>query len=471
MAANEREYVIHGMTISLCSTCLANCPAKIVLKGGAVYLLKRCTRHGEHEELLEEDAPFWLRRGEYDKPGTFTRADTEVREGCPHDCGLCPDHEQHTCIGLLEVTTACDLGCPICFANAWAGKLLPLATIDRMLAAYQEAEGGKADVLQISGGEPTTHPEILDIIRLARRRGIRYVMLNTNGLRIAREPELAAALAEFHKGFEVYLQFDGLTAGPHQALRGRDLRAVKARALDNLRAHGVPVTLVCTVQRGVNDDQVGALVEFGMRDSIVRGISFQPLAFFGRTDGADPSRRVTLTGVLKRLEKQTGGMIRTDDFIPLPCNVERVAFTLLLREGSRFVPITRKADVRKYVSLLPNTLAFYAQDVLKNAAGAALSGEGGCDCLRFVKDFVPLAGLGAKALVARNKPGFATENVFRISVASFLDRYNFEMKAMKKECVHVLTPDGRRVPFSAYNLFHRPGAVTAQELELEAVRC
>lgn len=459
MAQQESNYTVHSVTTSLCSTCLERAPAKILIRDGAVYLRKRCPDHGVHEELLEEDAAYWLRRSEYDKPGTLTPPDTEVRDGCPYDCGLCPDHEQHTCIGLVEVTTACDLGCPVCFASAGTGAALPMETIRRMLEQYIKAEGGQADVLQVSGGEPTTHPRILEILAMAREMGIRYLMLNTNGLRIARDPEFAKALGTVKGGFEVYLQFDGLTPSVHHALRGRDLVEVKSAALRNLADAGVPSTLVCTVQKGVNDDQLGQIVEFAMHAPAVRGVSFQPLAYFGRLDGADPAGRMTLTGVLKRIEGQMGGMLKVSDFVPLPCNVERVAFTIMLKQGGGFIPITRKADVRKYLGALPNTLAFYAQDVIKNAAGSLLCGSGGCDCMKFVKDLLPLASVGLRGLAARDKPQFTTDNVFRISVTSFLDRYNFEMKAMKKECVHVLLPDGRRVPFSSYNLLHRQAHV------------
>lgn len=457
MALAERDYTVHAVTTSLCSICLARVDAKVLLRAGSVYLQKRCPGHGLHEELLEEDAAYWLRRGEYDKPGTLTPPDTATDRGCPYDCGLCPDHEQHTCIGLVEITTACDLGCPVCFASAGTGKPLPLETIRAMLEQYVRAEGGHADVLQVSGGEPTTHPQVLEVLAMAREMGIRYVMLNTNGLRIARDPDFARALGAVKGGFEVYLQFDGLTPSVHQSLRGRDLVDVKSAALANLADAGVPATLVCTVQRGVNDDQLGRIVEFAMRAPAVRGISFQPLAYFGRLDGADPGGRITLTGVLRRIEEQMAGMLKVSDFVPLPCNVERVAFTIMLRQGGGFVPITRKADVRKYLGALPNTLAFYAQDVIRNAAGSVLCGSGGCDCMRFVKDLLPLASIGLRGLASRDKPQFTTDNVFRISVTSFLDRYNFEMKAMKKECVHVLLPDGRRVPFSSYNVLHRDG--------------
>lgn len=455
LPGSEKDYQFHGMTLSCCSHCLAVVPAKILVRNGAVYLCKRCPEHGEHQEILEEDAGWYLARTAYDKPGTATSAETTIRKGCPHDCGLCPDHEQHTCIGLLEVTGHCNLSCPVCFAGAPGGPPLDMDTIARMLDLFVTAEGGAAEILQISGGEPTTHPHILDIIRLARAKGIKYVMLNTNGVRIAREPAFAAALGEFEGGFEIYLQFDGFTRRTHEFFRGQDLTSLKAQAIANLQAHHVPMTLVATVEKGVNDQEIGAIVTHGIRTPFVRGVNFQPVAYFGRHPVPASMDRLTLSGVLRRIEQQTTGMLRRDDFIPLPCDVDRVAVTYLYRKGAEFTPITRHLKTDKYLPLVKNTLAFYPEDILQRLAGNLFDGAQVCACLQFLKDALPLAPMGAKAILAKDKINFGTDNAFRITVTAFNDRYNCDLKALKKECVHVLTPDLRRIPFSAYNLFYR----------------
>ncbi len=455
MPTPTKSYTLHALTTSLCSHCLEAIPAKVILERGAVYLLKQCPEHGEHRELLEEDAAYYLARTDYDKPGTPSVTQTVSEHGCPRDCGLCPDHDQHTCIGLLEVTDHCDLQCPVCFADAEAGSFVPLPTIERMLDALQAAEGGQAQVVQISGGEPTAHPQILEIIRLVKAKGIRYVMLNTNGLRIAEDMDFVRALGELHGGFDVYLQFDGFDARTHTQLRGRDLGEIKQRAIANLAAHQVPITLVATIAQGVNDHEVGHIVEFGMNTHGIRGVNFQPVAYFGRHPGTPAADRVTLTGILRRIDAQTHGMLRMSDFIPLPCNVDRVAVTYMYRSGGGFLPVTRHAKLRNYLPLIDNTLAFYAEDILREAAKGLACGDTFCSCLSFLKDFLPAVPIGVKGLLSRDRVQFTTDNFFRITVTSFLDRYNFEMRAMKKECVHVLTPDGRRIPFSAYNILYR----------------
>jgi hypothetical protein len=451
-----RDYLFHAATSGLCNECLRSIPAKTVIRAGRVLLHKRCPTHGFQEELLEEDASWYLARGDFDKPGTLSAIETEVRLGCPRDCGLCPDHEQHTCIGLVEITGRCDLQCPTCYADAGedGSGALPVDRVVSMMDAFLVAEGGEAQILQVSGGEPTTHPEVIEILRAAHARPFRWVMLNTNGLRIAAEPAFADALAEFSDRFEVYLQFDGLAAGSHVSLRGRDVREEKQRALEALSARGIPVTLVMTAQAGVNDRELGAVVVHGIRTPGVRGVNIQPVAWFGRNGARPGLDRLTLSGVLSRIEAQTNGMLRRDDFVPLPCDVDRVAISYLYRKAGAFIPATRQEKVKRHVPLLDNTLMFDTSDVLRKTAQALAAGRV-CDCLAFLRDFLPLApaSLAFESQAAQAK--FVTENTFRVTVTSFLDRFNFEAKAMKKECVHVIRPDGRRVPFSAFNILHR----------------
>jgi uncharacterized radical SAM superfamily Fe-S cluster-containing enzyme len=447
-----RPYRLVSCTTSLCPLCRQRVEAKIVEQDGSIHLLKYCPTHGQQMDLLEKRADYYLARARFDKPSTPSKTQTAVNRGCPFDCGLCPVHEQHTCIGLIEITQRCSLGCAACYSR---GTPLPDLTVEqagRMMDFYLEAEGGAAEVLQISGGEPAEHPRVLDILRLAKSKGFRYVMLNTNGLRVAEDEVFANQLAALSPGFELYLQFDGFEPAASVQLRGRDLTATKAAALKRLEALSVPTTLVMMVRRGVNDGEIGAVLEGGMRSPCVRGVNLQPLADFAGREPAEGSRPITLSEVLEMVEAQMRGTIRAGDFVPLPCNVERVALTYLFRGPRGFEPITRHVDFAKHLGLLPNTFAFDADEFLRQAKGAGAL----CDCTRrLLDDLRPLIparyALASDAVKVRH---FNT-NVFRVSVTSFLDPFNFELKAMQKECVHVITPDLRRIPFSAYNMFHR----------------
>ncbi len=451
-----RDYTFFESTTSICPQCMNTVAAKVVVRNGQVFLLKYCAHHGEQWELLEESAEYHLRKRLYDKPGTKMKVHTTVSRGCPFDCGICPQHDQHACIGLIEITNSCDLRCPLCYAGAGEGEHLTLTTIERMMDFFLDSEGGQAEILQISGGEPTLHPQIIDIIRLAKSKPFKYVMLNTNGLRLAEDKAFVEALQEFRGGFEVYLQFDGFKEQTYLQLRGRNLLECKRQALENLAFAKIPSTLVSTVSGGINEEEVGKIFLFGLKQPYVRGINFQPEGFFGRIPDIGKRKRVTLSGVLQRLEQQSSGMLKISDFIPLPCNVERVAITFLYRsQQGGFLPITRDARIQDYLHLIDNTFAFTIEDALKNAGRSITDIKASLDCCKFISDFRHIIPFNFFAKSKQRKMEYIDENTFRLSVTSFIDRYDFDIKSMQKECVHVITPDLRKIPFSAYNMIHR----------------
>ena len=450
----QREYRFLEQTISLCPDCLMRVDAKIILKKSSIYLLKFCPVHGPQEELLEKDGAYYLERMKFDKPATVSKTQTVRTLGCPFDCGLCPEHEQHTCNGLIEITSDCDLKCPVCYAESGKGKHLPLEKIDAMLDFFVDSEFGGAEILQISGGEPTRHPDIIEILRRAKEKKIKYVLLNTNGLRMAEDDAFVKNLSQFIGGFEVYFQFDGFDPKTDQQLRGRIVSEIKQTAIRKLEQYNIPVTLVTTAQAGVNDHEIGRILEYGIKAKNVRGINFQPVAFFGRHNGARIENRTTLTGILEAIEKQSGGMLLKKDFFALPCDVDRVAITYLYKTKRGFLPLTRNFKAEKHLSVIQNTFRFDPDDFLKNLAKNIFSASC-CDYLGFFAKLNKLIPKSYFLKTEQEKVAYVSENTFRISVTSFLDAYNFDMKSMKKECVHIITPDLKKIPFSAYNILYR----------------
>ncbi|MGH2522154.1 MAG: radical SAM protein, partial [Anaerolineales bacterium] len=220
----DRPEIFWEFTRSLCPECKKVIDAHILLRDGKVIMRKRCPEHGRFEALVFGDAELYTQIARYNKPGTLPLGfATEVRDGCPHDCGLCPDHQQHACLGLIEVNSACNLDCPLCFANSGthlthSGFELSLEQVNFMLDRFVQFEGNP-EVLQFSGGEPSLHPRILEFIELAQQKGIDYVMLNTNGIRIARDDKFLAGLQRLKP--HIYLQFDGFDAETNRILRGR----------------------------------------------------------------------------------------------------------------------------------------------------------------------------------------------------------------------------------------------------------
>ncbi len=449
-----RPYVFLGQTTSMCETCLALVPAKIIEERGAVYYLKRCPRHGVQKTLVSSEAAYWKRCRDFLKPGDLPlKFHTRIDNGCPYDCGLCPDHEQHSCLALIEVNEHCNLSCPTCFAGSSPARTgqLSLAEIEARFDLLVESEG-HPDLLQLSGGEPTLHPHILDIIRSARRRPIRHVMLNTNGIRLATDPGFVAALAEMKRGFEVYLQFDALSRSALETIRGADLRQVRERALRALEAAGISTTLVCVIRKGVNDHEIGDVLRYAQGWSCVRGVTLQPVQDAGRNDGFDPARHRIVLSEIRRAVLDQWGVFGEDDLIPLPCNPEAIAIGYGLRDGAEVRPLTHLFPQEVLVQSAPNSVTFEANPAVRQLLIELLSlscaGQQSANVLREVMCCLPLVEVPAE---------IGYDRVFRVTVVSFLDRFNFCLAGVKRSCIHFVTGDGRIIPFDTYNMLHRPG--------------
>ena len=442
----DADYIFYELTRSICPRCLDPIDAQVLLKGGRVIMRKRCPTHGWFESLLSSDAEMYVDSLRYNKPGTMPLGfSTEVVDGCPLDCGLCPEHKQHTCLGLIEVNSHCNLDCPICFADAQPGFSLSMAQVERMLDRFVELEGNP-EVVQFSGGEPTIHPEILPMLRMAYEKGIAVVMLNTNGIRIAKDDRFLAGLADIKP--TVYLQFDGFSTQTHESIRGKDLLPTKLKALDRLTDAGLDVALVPAIEKGVNHDEIGDIVRFGIEHSAVRGIAFQPVTHSGRYIAFDPLDRETVADVLHGIAQQTDGMFVESDFIPVPCcHPTCRSATYAYVENGRVTPLPRVVDVDKYLDYVANrTLPDIRPEVLEALEGlwSASSVPGTTSsALRF--------DCAACNLSFPSETAYLKKHVFMIVVQGFADPYTLDLKALIKCCVGELIPDGRIIPFCAYN--------------------
>lgn len=461
----SRPYVFWGQTQSLCEECLALVPAKIVIIGDEVWYEKRCRQHGVQSTLLSTDAAYWRLCKDYIKPGDKPLAfQNKTEYGCPYDCGLCPDHEQHSCLALIEINEHCNLTCPVCFAESspQKSKHLPRAAVSRMLDALIASEG-EPDLVQISGGEPTLHPEFLAILDEARSRPIRHVMINTNGLRIAREPDFVAQLAERKRGLEIYLQFDSLERDALVNLRGADLRRVRQEALENLERHNISTTLVVTVKRGVNDHEIGKIVRHALTWRCVRGVTFQPVQDAGRNENFDAKRDRMLLSDIRRAVIRDSGVFGAADMVPLPCNPESISIAYGLRNGRQVLPVTSMVPREEFVAVTPNTISFEKQPVLKEKFIELFSlSSGPNNCAERLSEFLCCLPK------VESPAGLSYENVFRVAIVSFMDRFNFCVGGVKRSCIHFVTPNGQIIPFDTYNLFYRNGAIDKIRAKMKA---
>lgn len=460
----SRPYVFWGQTTSLCETCLSLVPAKIQIKDNEVWYEKRCEQHGVQSTLISTDAAYWKLCKDYIKPGDRPLAlQSHTEFGCPYDCGLCPDHEQHSCLALIEINEHCNLTCPVCFAESSPerSRHLPLATVERMVDALVASEA-EPDLVQISGGEPTLHPDFFAILDAVRARPVRHVMVNTNGLRIAHEPDFVARLAEQKRGFEVYLQFDSLRRDALMELRGADLRRVRRQALENLERHNISTTLVVTVKRGVNDDEIGDIVRHALEWRCVRGITFQPVQDAGRNENFDKSQRIVLSDIRRRVIEDSG-VFGAGDMVPLPCNAESISIGYGLRNGRNVMPVTSLIPREEFVAITPNTISFEKQPVLRDKFIELFSlSSGANNAAERVAEFLCCL---PKAVVPE---GITYENVFRVAIVQFMDRFNFCVGGVKRSCIHFITPNGQIIPFDTYNLFYRNGQIDGIRKRLKA---
>jgi len=441
--------VLPTATRSICPHCGSVLDAELHERAGRVFLRRECPEHGEIEALAYGDAERWRAVQPYDKPGASPLLrQTETDQGCPRDCGICPEHAQHTCLGIIEVNTACNLDCPVCFAESGTGHQpdgysLSLERVEAMLDAFVAAEG-RPEAVQFSGGEPSIHPQILDMLAAAKARGISLVMLNTNGIRLARDPRFAPALAEL--GVHVYLQFDGFDDATHLAIRGRRLQEIKRAALDRCAATGVGVSLAAAVERGINEHEVGAVVRFGVEHAAVNGVFFQPVTHTGRHPAFDPLDRLTNVEVIRAVCEQLPEWFREADFIAVPCCSPTCrSATYALYDGEDLVPLPRLVDVDRYLEFVtnravPDVEVAAALDGLFSASAAGGT-ERTAERLECVACGVALPPELQK-VAARG---------FMIVAQDFQDAWTLDVGKLRKCCVSEIVPDGRLIPFCAYN--------------------
>ena len=453
MTQRVRPYMFYDVALTICSTCFRKLEGKIVFQDDRVFMLKRCPDHGAERVLLADDVDYYRRCREVfikcpEMPVVYN---TPVKWGCPYDCGLCTDHEQHSCVSLVEVTDTCNLRCPVCYSASGPERLQhrPLALIEKMLDAVVRNEG-HPDIVQISGGEPTIHPDFFQILKLAQARPIRHIMVNTNGLKIAQEPDFAKRIAAEAPDTEIYLQFDSFEREALLDLRGADLRAIREKALEQLNKHDLSTTLVVTLRKGLNDREIGKIIDYALLQPCVRGVTLQPIQDAGRLEKFNPSTdRLTLTEVRRNILEQTN-VFRPEDVIPVPCHPDALAMAYALKLDGKTVPLTRFVEPDVLINAASNTIVYEEEpgirDCLFKLFSTNHSPESGASSLRELLCCLPRISAPAD---------LNYKNIFRVLIVQFLDAHSFDVRSVKKTCIHIAHPDGRLIPFDTYNLFYR----------------
>lgn len=436
------------ITRSLCPVCCRLIDAEIQVRDNKVFLHKRCPEHGWFDTLVSGDSQHYFASLKYNKPGTLPNYfASEVHNGCPEDCGLCPEHKQHTCLGIIEITDACNLRCPTCFADACGESFLSKEQVGDMLDLFVKCEG-EPEVLQLSGGEPTLHPELFEILNIAKSKGIKVVQLNTNGVRIAQDSEFTERLAEIKPA--IYLQFDGFSDDIYRHLRGVDLLDIKMKAIEYLTEKGFTIVLAVTVVKGINDHQLGKIADFAIRHPAIRGVLFQPVTYTGRFGVVDPLDRMTLPDVLQGLESQSKRLLLNSDFVPIPCpHPTCSAVTYIYTDNEQSTPITRIINVDDYLDYFKNQIITDLTPLTKDALEGLWSASATPGTEKATIDVACACGLPMLDL------GELEQQITMIGVHAFMDPYNFDLKRARKCCIHQILPSGKMVPFCVYNNLKR----------------
>lgn len=436
-------------TESLCPVCLKRVQARRVSIGTEVFLEKTCPAHGRFCTVIWRGLPRmseWIRPK---RPSPPRDGLPSTDRGCPFDCGLCVRHGQHTCTALLEVTGRCNLACPVCFASSTGagGEAAADPDTDTVRAWYDRvmAWSGPCNI-QLSGGEPTVREDLPELVAMGRRAGFPFIQLNTNGLRLAREPGYARRLREAGLA-SVFLQFDGIDDSVYRTLRGRSLLEDKRRAVERCAEAGIGVVLVATLVPGVNTGQIGGIIDLGIALSPgVRGVHFQPIAYFGRVPHPpDDALRITLPEVIMAVVDQGGGRFRPEDFHPPGCEHALCSFSgnFIVLEQGRVQPLTRRRDAccGEPVDAAEGAGKAIAATAARWAAPPAPR-EGACAC----------GDDDLGRFIAR-----AATHGFSISGMAFQDAWTVDLERLRGCCIHTVSPDGRLIPFCAYNLTDESG--------------
>ena len=449
---------IQFRTESLCPVCLKRILAFRVSDGPDVYLEKRCKDHGAFRTVIWRGSPSFASWVRPKLPVCPPVCYTDVARGCPLDCGLCASHRQITCTALIEITRRCNLRCRYCFADAGALEA-PDPDMKKIRFWYSRVHAAApACNIQISGGEPTVRDDLPRIIEMGKGMGFDFVQLNTNGLRLGEEPGYAERLKEAGLS-SVFLQFDGVTTDTFQMLRGRDLLAVKERAVERCAAAGLGVVLVPLVVPGVNDHEIGAVVKWGVKAfPAVRGVHFQPVSYFGRypLTPADCDR-MTLPEIMTALENQTDGMIHAADFRPPGCENALCSFhaRFLVTSAERLTPLISLPMTDACCKPFPadkgarRTIAAVAKDwgvlpaeyPVPDKPHLSANTSSGDDNVMDMDSFLEAA----------------QSRVFSISAMAFQDVWNLDLERLQDCCIHVVSDNGRLIPFCACNLTDSQG--------------
>lgn len=444
---------IISKTESLCPVCLKKIKAIIWIKDHELdqetYMEKSCPEHGRFKALLWRGSMTMEKWVRPKIPAAIKRPNTAVDKGCPFDCGLCVEHRQHTCTALIEVTQRCNLHCSFCFADA-NGDIKDDLAMEKLEFMYQSVmqTSGNCNI-QLSGGEPTLRDDLPEIIRLGHSIGFSFIQINTNGIRLGEDEAYVKALKDAGLN-SVFLQFDGTQDEIFQKLRGKPLLSVKTKALDNCQKYRIGVVLVPTLVRGINDHNIGSIIDFATSwNPTVKGVHFQPASYFGRIPGFPvEAKRLTLGEMMDTIEMQTDKQILKSSFSPPGCENARCSFhgNYLVYPNKTLTPLQAPVKCcRNEESAEAGAQKTKAQ-VAQKWAGSEI-----------IRDQKTNKNEEKKQDQWDDILEEIRQSSFSLSAMAFQDVWNVDLERVNDCCIHVVNTKGQLIPFCLYNLTNTKG--------------
>ncbi len=457
IAANQ----VLSLTRGVCQECGQIVNAQVVSDGKQVYLRKMCPQHRNQDVLIAADLQWYLKTIDAPQLGQVIGPRHGVKEGCPFDCGLCAWHETSCMIPVFSVTNACNLNCPICFTYNRPDKMYYMPEsemteiVERLISDF-----GSLDLINITGGEPTMHPDILKLLKIAKRPEIGRITMNSNGIRLAEDEALVEQLAEL--GVYVILSFNTMDPEVSNKMHGCDLVDIKMKAIANLAKHGVSATLLMVAAKGINEHELGSIAKLVMEKDNLRSFTVQNMTYTGQGGCTfEPRQHITIDEVIAKMAEEPNLNLNIEDFQPHPLSHPLCYSTcyLLKNEANDIVPFARLLETSEYAELLSEGYLLHPdlklEELMRTAVDRLWVNGGDAKHLKVLKDAVKSLYPVGKNLSIFERQKVAEHFTKTIYIHSHMDADTFDLARICRCGDLVPQCDGRYVPACSYNMFYR----------------